>query len=92
LYLDDVRRLRGHAHGFAHVTGGGIAGNVERVVPDGLRATIDWDAWPRPPVFDWLARHVDEEELRRVFNLGIGFCAVVRDPGEDLVIGRIEPE
>ena len=92
LYLDDVRRLRGHAHGFAHVTGGGIAGNVERVVPDGLHATIDWDAWPRPPVFDWLARHVDEEELRRVFNLGIGFCAVVRDPGEDLVIGRIEPE
>ena len=92
LYLDDVRRLRGHAHGFAHVTGGGIAGNVERVVPDGLRATIDWDAWPRPPVFDWLARHVDEEEMRRVFNLGIGFCAVVRDPGEDLVIGRIEPE
>ena len=92
LYLDDVRRLRGHAHGFAHVTGGGIAGNVARVVPDGLRATIDWDAWPRPPVFHWLARHVDEEELRRVFNLGIGFCAVVRDPGEDLVIGRIEPE
>jgi phosphoribosylformylglycinamidine cyclo-ligase len=92
LYLDDVRRLRGHAHGFAHVTGGGIAGNVERVVPDGLRATIDWDSWPRPPVFHWLARHVDEEELRRVFNLGIGFCAVVRDPGDDLVIGRIEPE
>ena len=92
LYLDDVRRLREHALGFAHITGGGIAGNVERVVPDGLRATIDWDAWPRPPVFDWLARHVDEEEMRRVFNLGIGFCAVVRDPGEDLVIGRIEPE
>ena len=92
LYLDDVRRLREHALGFAHVTGGGIAANVERVVPDGLRATIDWEAWPRPPVFDWLARHVDEEEMRRVFNLGIGFCAVVRDPGEDLVIGRIEPE
>ena len=92
LYLDDVRRLREHALGFAHITGGGIAGNVERVVPDGLRATIDWEAWPRPPVFDWLARHVDEEEMRRVFNLGIGFCAVVRDPGEDLVIGRIEPE
>ena len=45
LYLDEVRRLREHAHAFAHVTGGGIAGNVERVVPDGLRATIDWDAW-----------------------------------------------
>jgi phosphoribosylformylglycinamidine cyclo-ligase len=54
-----------------------------------LRAEIDWDAWDRPPVFAWLARHVEEDELRRVFNLGIGFCAVVSDPGEDLVIGRI---
>jgi phosphoribosylformylglycinamidine cyclo-ligase len=91
LYLDDVRRLRAHAHAFAHVTGGGIAGNVTRTLPAGLRATIDWDAWERPPVFRWLARHVDEDELRRVFNLGIGFCAIVSDPDNDLVIGRIEP-
>jgi phosphoribosylformylglycinamidine cyclo-ligase len=89
LYLDDVRRLRGRAHAFAHVTGGGIPGNVARVVPRGLRAEIDWDAWTRPPVFEWLARHVSEEELRRVFNLGIGYVAVVRDPRDELVIGRI---
>jgi phosphoribosylformylglycinamidine cyclo-ligase len=90
LYLDVARRLRGRALAFAHVTGGGILGNLERVVPGGLRAAIEWDAWERPPVFDWLARHVDEDELRRVFNLGIGWCAVVREaePGE-LVIGRI---
>jgi phosphoribosylformylglycinamidine cyclo-ligase len=89
LYLDDVRRLRDRAHAFAHVTGGGIEGNLGRVVPDGLRAELDWDAWERPPVFRWLARHVEEEELRRVFNLGIGYCAVVPEPGDDLVIGRI---
>jgi phosphoribosylformylglycinamidine cyclo-ligase len=90
LYLDVARSLRGRALAFAHVTGGGILGNLERVVPDGLHAEIDWDAWERPPVFHWLARHVDEDELRRVFNLGVGWCAVVRDaePGE-LVIGRI---
>jgi phosphoribosylformylglycinamidine cyclo-ligase len=87
LYLDDVRRLRARA--FAHVTGGGIEGNLSRVVPEGLRAEIDWDAWERPPVFEWLARHVEEEELRRVFNLGIGYCAVVPDAGDELVIGRI---
>jgi phosphoribosylformylglycinamidine cyclo-ligase len=81
LYLDEARRLRARAHAFAHVTGGGILGNVSRVVPDGLTAQIDWDAWERPPVFHWLARHVDEEELRRVFNLGIGFCAVVAERG-----------
>jgi phosphoribosylformylglycinamidine cyclo-ligase len=91
LYLDDVRRLGPRAHAFAHVTGGGIAGNVARVVPEALRAEIEWDAWERPPVFEWLARHVEEGELRRVFNLGIGYCAVVAEPAEDdLVIGRIE--
>ena len=89
LYLEDVRRLRGTAHGFAHVTGGGIAGNLFRILPDGLSAEIDWDAWERPPVFAWLARHVAEDELRRVFNLGIGYLAVVQDPGDDLVVGRI---
>ena len=91
LYLDVARSLRGRARAFAHVTGGGILGNLSRVVPDGLRAEIDWHAWERPPVFGWLARHVDEDELRRVFNLGIGWCAVVprAEPGE-LVIGRID--
>jgi phosphoribosylformylglycinamidine cyclo-ligase len=89
LYLDETRRLRDRAGAFAHVTGGGIAGNLARVLPDGLEAEIDWDAWERPPVFHWLARHVEESELRRVFNLGIGFCAVVSEPGGDAPIGRI---
>ena len=89
LYLEDVRRLRSRATAFAHVTGGGIAGNLARVVPHGLRAEIDWEVWKRPPVFAWLAHHDAEDELRRVFNLGIGYVAVVRDPGDDLVIGRI---
>jgi phosphoribosylformylglycinamidine cyclo-ligase len=89
-YLPEVRRLRDRAHAFAHVTGGGIKGNLARVVPDGLAARIDWGAWERPQVFHWLASHVDEDELRGVFNLGIGYCAVVPDPGKDLVIGRIE--
>jgi phosphoribosylformylglycinamidine cyclo-ligase len=92
LYLDDVRALRKEVdvRALAHVTGGGIAGNLARALPDRLRAEIDWDAWERPPVFQWLARHVDEDEQRRVFNLGIGYCAVVPDPGQELVIGRIE--
>jgi phosphoribosylformylglycinamidine cyclo-ligase len=88
-YLPEVRRLRDGAHAFAHVTGGGILGNLTRVLPDGLAAEIDWGSWPRPPVFDWLARHVDEAELRRVFNLGIGYLAVVPDPGDELVVGTI---
>jgi phosphoribosylformylglycinamidine cyclo-ligase len=91
LYLDEVRELHGRAKAFAHVTGGGIEGNLSRVLPEGVRAEIDWESWPRPPVFEWLARHVDEDELRRVFNLGIGYCAVVSaaDARDRLAIGRI---
>ena len=91
LYLEDVRRLRPRARAFAHVTGGGIEGNIARVVRARLAARIDWDAWERPPVFGWLARHVDELELRRVFNLGLGYLAIVAEPKPgDLVVGRIE--
>jgi phosphoribosylformylglycinamidine cyclo-ligase len=91
LYLDDVRPLRERSdvRALAHVTGGGILGNLTRVLPEGLAAEIDWGAWARPPVFEWLARHVSEEELRRVSNLGIGYLAVVPDPGDALVVGTI---
>ena len=93
LYLDDIRALRTRTDvkALAHVTGGGILGNLSRVLPDGVQADIDWDAWERPPVFEWLAEQgVDEEEARRVFNLGIGLCAVVDPVPEDaLVIGRL---
>ena len=94
LYLDDIRALRAQADvkALAHVTGGGILGNLSRVLPAGLSASIEWDAWERPPVFQWLAeRGVEEEEARRVFNLGIGLCAVVAEPPAGaLVIGTLE--
>ena len=93
LYQALVEELVGRAdvHAFAHVTGGGILGNLSRVLPEGREAVIDWDAWERPTVFDWLARHVDEAELRSVFNLGMGFCAVVPadQAAGELVIGEI---
>jgi phosphoribosylformylglycinamidine cyclo-ligase len=59
------------------------------VLPDGLHAELDWSTWERPPVFEWLARHVGEKELRRVFNLGIGYCAVVPEAAGRQAIGRI---
>jgi phosphoribosylformylglycinamidine cyclo-ligase len=94
LYLDDVRALRATADvkALAHVTGGGLLGNLERVLPEGIHAKIDWDAWDRPAVFDWLAEQgIDEEEARRVFNLGIGLAAVVAEaPAGSLVIGALE--
>jgi phosphoribosylformylglycinamidine cyclo-ligase len=94
LYLDEVRALRERADvkALAHVTGGGILGNLPRVLPDGVGAEIDWDSWERPPVYAWLDEQgVTEEEQRRVFNLGIGMCAVVpeADAGAGTVIGRL---
>jgi phosphoribosylformylglycinamidine cyclo-ligase len=93
LYVDEVRALRAASDvkGLAHVTGGGILGNLSRVLPDDVEAQIDWDAWDRPAVFQWLAEQgVGEDELRRVFNLGIGMCAVVPEaPSGALVIGEL---
>jgi phosphoribosylformylglycinamidine cyclo-ligase len=94
LYLDDVRALRAGAdvRALAHVTGGGVLANLARVLPDGLRAELDWDSWQRPPVYDWLSEQgVAEDEQRRVFNVGIGMCAVVptSDAGAGTVIGRV---
>ncbi|HEX2110843.1 MAG TPA: phosphoribosylformylglycinamidine cyclo-ligase [Gaiellaceae bacterium] len=97
LYLADVRTLRERCdvRALAHVTGGGIAGNLARVLPPGLGARIDPRSWQRPPVFGWLdERGVDEREQRRVFNLGIGYCAVVAPRNAAAagfpVIGRVE--
>lgn len=95
-YLDAVRELRERAdiRALAHVTGGGIAGNLARVLPEGVGAVVEPGSWERPAVFGWLADHgVAEDELRRVFNVGIGYCAVVpeADVGPaDRVIGRVE--
>ncbi|HEY6836097.1 MAG TPA: phosphoribosylformylglycinamidine cyclo-ligase [Gaiellaceae bacterium] len=93
LYVEEVRELRGQTNvkALAHVTGGGILGNLTRVLPEGVGAEIDWDAWKRPPVYAWLDEQgVAEEEQRRVFNLGIGMCAVVpQAPPDALVIGQL---
>jgi phosphoribosylformylglycinamidine cyclo-ligase len=97
LYVHEVRELRARADvkALAHVTGGGIVGNLERVLPQGVAARIDWGSWPRPPVFEWLTEQgVDEDEQRRVFNCGIGMCAVVPRTdvaAADLVIGELVP-
>ena len=61
------------------------------MLPDGVGVELDWGSWERPPVFQWLADSgVEEEEMQRVFNFGIGMCAVVPEaPAGALVIGRL---
>ena len=65
--------------GMAHITGGGIPENLPRCIPDGLTALIDYNSWKMPEIFSkiMLAGEIPEEEMKRVFNLGIGYCLVV---------------
>jgi phosphoribosylformylglycinamidine cyclo-ligase len=83
IYSPALRRLAGDVavHGFAHVTGGGIPGNLSRVLPSGLGAEIRRGSWPEPRIFAVVAEAggVDDEEMARVFNLGLGMLAVVPD-------------
>jgi phosphoribosylformylglycinamidine cyclo-ligase len=79
-----VRSLLGliaacEVHALAHITGGGLPGNVERVLPPSLDACIDPASWPRPSVFEWLQRtgRVTDAEMYRTFNCGIGMVVVV---------------
>ena len=84
-YATAVTPLLSRLHALAHVTGGGIAGNLVRVLPAGVEAVIDAGAWPWPVVFRVLMRAGDVSlgEMRRVFNLGIGMIAVAgRDDAE----------
>ncbi len=69
---------RGLLKGLAHVTGGGIVGNLVRILPTTVRAHIEWTAWEVPPLFRYIQRagEIPEEEMRRVFNLGIGMVVV----------------
>ncbi|MGB1234985.1 MAG: phosphoribosylformylglycinamidine cyclo-ligase [Planktomarina sp.] len=69
----------GAAHGFAHITGGGLTENLPRVMPEGLGAQVDLDAWDLLPVFKWLGQQggMDQAEMLKTFNCGIGMIAVV---------------
>ena len=65
--------------GMAHITGGGIPENLPRCLPKGLTVDIDYDSWERPKIFKKIqeAGEIEEEEMRKVFNCGIGYCLVV---------------
>jgi phosphoribosylformylglycinamidine cyclo-ligase len=67
--------------GLAHITGGGISENIIRVVPNGLGLEIDLSAWQFPPVFNWLQTrgNIDEQEMLRTFNCGIGMAILVAE-------------
>lgn len=111
IYVRPVRKVLNHyrvknvVHGIAHITGGGLLENFERIVPEGIRVVIDRGSWSMPAVFPWLQRlgQIEQSEMDHVFNNGIGLVLVVSpyfaesirhqlaDNGvESWVIGRVE--
>jgi phosphoribosylformylglycinamidine cyclo-ligase len=87
-----ARRASGDAlHACAHITGGGIVGNVPRALPDGLGAVLQRSAWEEPRIFDEIRRlgAVEEDEMDRVFNRGIGMVLVVGTAGVDGVLSEL---
>ena len=85
IYVRPIRQLLSHyrvknvVHGIAHITGGGLHENLERILPEKTHVVIERGSWPVPPIFTWLQRlgEVDQAEMDQVFNMGIGLALVV---------------
>jgi phosphoribosylformylglycinamidine cyclo-ligase len=92
-YLAVVRPLLalGIIKGMAHITGGGITDNLPRILPEGLRASVDRTAWVVPAVFDWLQRlgGVPADDMLRTFNMGIGLIVVCSPRDEDRLLSAL---
>lgn len=82
-YLAAIRALKdaGVVRGLSHVTGGGLVGNTQRILPDGLDLRIEWGSWHEPQVFNLIRRagRVPEDDMQKTFNLGVGLVAIVRE-------------
>ncbi len=103
LYYHQLKPVLNLIKGMAHITGGGIIGNVPRVLPDGVAARIDTKSWSTPPIFRLIQQRgkVDQDEMYRVFNMGIGMVLVCSPDSADQisqalpeanVIGKVEKQ
>jgi len=97
IYAPVVERLLKEGdwiYGMSHITGGGIPENLPRCLPEGLTAHVDYNAWPLPEIFKkiQLEGNIDMEEMKRVFNLGIGYCVVVPANRLELTMDIIRDE
>ncbi len=92
-YLPVFRALREteSIHGFAHLTGGGWFDNIRRILPEGCRAVVRRGSWPVPPIFGLIrkAGRIDDPEMHRVFNMGIGLAAIVDPAAESATLDRV---
>jgi phosphoribosylformylglycinamidine cyclo-ligase len=91
-YLDVLRPILPRLHGIAHITGGGIPGNLPRIFPEGIGARLDRDSWTVPPLFDLIQRrgNVEDAEMFRTFNMGVGIILAVSPEEAESVRAALE--
>ncbi|WP_299176089.1 phosphoribosylformylglycinamidine cyclo-ligase [uncultured Brevundimonas sp.] len=93
IYVKPVLPLMkaGLVKGAAHITGGGLIENPPRCIAEGLQASFDWNAWPMPQVFQWLAETggISDHEMRRTFNCGVGFILIVSPENAEPVLAAL---
>ena len=88
IYVKTYKKLKSHIKALAHITGGGIVENLPRVLPENLRARIEKAKIRTLPIFDFIARYVDEEEMFKTFNMGVGMILVVAPNNVDAVLAN----
>ncbi len=78
-------------NGISHITGGGILGNTKRIIPNGLNIKIDWDSWQIPPIFNLIQKtgNIIDDEMRKVFNLGIGMILIIDKNKVDRIVSSL---
>ncbi len=86
IYVKEYKKLKPYIKALAHITGGGIVENLPRVLPDNLKAVIQKSAIKTLPIFDFIAKYVDEHEMYKTFNMGAGMILVVAPDNVDTVL------
>lgn len=95
IYVSSILRLLSEQQdkvlGMAHITGGGLPGNLIRILPGNCSMSIDWDSWQKPPVMEWIYRagEISIDEMRNVFNCGIGYVLVVKNSAAHPVLNSL---
>ena len=88
IYVKDFKKVKDKLNALAHITGGGIVENLPRVLPDGLKAVVKKDAIDILPIFKYMSEHIEESEMFRTFNMGVGMVFVVDKSNVDEVINQ----
>ena len=90
IYVKEYKANKSHIKALAHITGGGIVENLPRVLPEGIKAVVKKDDIRVLPIFEFMSQYVDEEEMFRAFNMGVGMVWVVEPESVDAVLANTD--